>query len=84
MVENGLIEADFVEEFLKILYVDDCLNGTDTVANGFEFYKKATGLMNSTGFSLRKWCSNNNQLQKVIDVEEGVINTKLVVERVMA
>ena len=80
MVENGLIEADFVEEFLKNLYVDDCLNGADTVANGFEFYKKGTGLMDSAGFSLRKWCSNNNQLQQMIDVEDGVINTKLVVE----
>ena len=80
MFENGLIEADFVEDFLKNLYVDDCLNGAGTVANGFECYQKATGMMDSAGFSLRKWCSNNNKLQKVIDVEEGVININPVLE----
>jgi hypothetical protein len=73
MVENGFISADFVEDFLKNLYVDDSLNGGDTVISAFEFYKKAKWLTDAAGLSLRKWCSNSDELQKRIDQCEGVV-----------
>ena len=73
MVKEGHVDQEFVRKFLKSLYMDDVINGGDTVAEGFELYKKSKWLMQTAGFELRKWCSNNKELMALINkAESGV------------
>ena len=54
MVGDGLIDQDFVVKFLRSLYMDDNINGGDTVSEVFDLYKKSKWLMKAAGFQLRK------------------------------
>ena len=72
IIEKGLIHPKFVEEFLSNLYVDDSNGGVDSIGDGFQWYKKAKFLMQSGGFMLRKWCTNDEILQRMINEEERV------------
>ena len=67
MVKNGLVSADFVEDFKENLYIDDCTNGRSNIDEGFQFYKDAKQLMATAGFVLTKWVSNSPELQKKIE-----------------
>lgn len=60
-------EKGFVKRFLEDLYVDDTASGCNSVEEGITFCKKAMTLMSEAGFSLRKWSSNNTELQKLFD-----------------
>ena len=74
LVQQGLVDPKFVESFLRNLYVDDSMGATGarTVNEGFEWYKTAKHVMKLGGFNLRKWCTNNSELQQLIDHEECV------------
>ena len=50
MVTEGRIDEEFVKKFLKSLYMDDNINGAETVGDAFEIYKKSKWLMGSAGF----------------------------------
>ena len=41
MVEEGQIDQEFVEKFLNTLYMDDSINGGETVDDAFDSYKKS-------------------------------------------
>ncbi|XP_066925606.1 uncharacterized protein [Clytia hemisphaerica] len=60
------LESDkaFVEQFLSDLYVDDITTGTDTVESGKIFCEKALSSMSDAGLQLRKWTSNDAELQE--------------------
>ncbi|XP_057297885.1 uncharacterized protein LOC130628870 [Hydractinia symbiolongicarpus] len=54
------------------LYVDDLTTGTDTVTEGKKLYEISKQIMKEGGFNLRKWATNNNELQTFIDKIENV------------
>ena len=70
MVDENKIDKKFTEKFLKTLYMDDSINGGETVDEAFEIYKKSKFLMQSAGFLLRKWNSNNKELLKMITTDD--------------
>ena len=70
MVEEGKIDQEFVTKFLKALYMDDNINGGEAVDDAFDSYKKSKFLMQTAGFLLRKWCSNNKEVMKLISDAE--------------
>ncbi|XP_058456928.1 uncharacterized protein LOC131434280 [Malaya genurostris] len=47
-------------------YMDDMLTGVDSVEEGHELYKQLTQVMQSAGFQLRKWASNDPEILEVI------------------
>ena len=71
MIWEGLIDQIFVEIFLKTLYMDDSVNGAESVSQGFEIYNKSKWLMKTAGFMLRKWCSNSKDLMGMINTAEN-------------
>ena len=75
MIREGLIDNIFVRKFLKTLYMDDSVNFAES--QGFEIYNKSKWLMQTTGFMLRKWCSNGKDLMAMINAAEN--NEKVVV-----
>ena len=71
MVEEGKIDQEFVDKFLKTLYMDDSVNGGETIDDAIDAYKKSKFLMESAGFLLRKWQSNNETVRKTINESES-------------
>ena len=65
------MDKEFVDKFLKTLYMDDNINGGDDVNDAFACYKKSKYLMETAGFMLRKWCSNNKEVMKLINAAEA-------------
>ena len=70
VIEEGFVDPKYVEDFLNDLYVDDSIDGANSVTEGLEWYKTAKHLMTLGGFMLCKWCTNNVELQKLIDLKE--------------
>lgn len=60
-------DHEFVVRFLKDLYVDDVTTGCSTLHEGQIFYKKAMKRLSEAGFLLRKWVSNDPDLQRYFD-----------------
>ena len=75
LINRGMSDPEFVNEFLQGLYVDDSNDGADSTSDGFHWYKNAKSLMQSGGFSLRKWCTNDIELQGMIDEEERCVES---------
>ena len=65
------MDKEFVDKFLKTLYMDDNINGGDDVNDAFACYKKSKYLMETAGFMLRKWCSNNKEVVRLINAAEA-------------
>ena len=66
------------------LYVDDVTTGVDSVEEGKRFYEHSKQIMKEGGFDLRKWVTNNHELQRHLnqnetksDLVETVANTKV-------
>ena len=76
MVQDGKIDEDFVNKFLKTLYMDDSINGGETVEEAFDLYKKSKWIMGTAGFVLRKWSSNNKEVMKMIKTAESATNER--------
>ena len=70
LVEEGQIDQKFVDKFLKTLYMDDSINGGETVDDAMVTYEKSKFLMESAGFLLRKWQSNSDVVRKRISEKE--------------
>ena len=64
----------FVEQFLRDLYVDDISTGVKNFEEGKYFYARAKSIMADAGFNLRKWVTNDSQLQQFIDSKEGNVS----------
>ncbi|XP_062558038.1 uncharacterized protein LOC134222909 [Armigeres subalbatus] len=53
----------------KDFYVDDMLSGVDDIEGGKELIGQMIGLLQSAGFSLRKWNSNSKELLSAVPEE---------------
>ncbi|XP_062542246.1 uncharacterized protein LOC134210216 [Armigeres subalbatus] len=53
----------------KDFYVDDMLSGVDNIEEGKELIGQMIGLLQSAGFSLRKWNSNSKELLSAVPEE---------------
>ena len=58
------IDSNFVAQFIEDLYVDDVTTGCATVQEGKVFYEKAMKRLSEAGFYLRKWVTNDPELQR--------------------
>ena len=67
---NENVGQNFVEKFLANLYVDDNINGDDSYETTFELYKKGVACMKDAGFKLRKFHTNDPNLQTTINKTE--------------
>ena len=76
-------EREFVEKFLEDLYVDDTTSGCESVEEGVDFYENSLAIMSAAGFCLRKWVSNNANLQAYFDRKEGKVSDNLVSRKVL-
>ncbi|XP_006814244.1 uncharacterized protein LOC102804080, partial [Saccoglossus kowalevskii] len=47
------------------IYVDNVIDGVDTTENAIKYYKEANKLMTTSGFKLRAWSSNCEQLNEL-------------------
>ncbi len=61
---------EFVEMFLRDLYVDDNTTGVNDVNTGFEYYLFVRFMLLEGGFVIRKWFSNSNDLFQRINHHE--------------
>lgn len=71
-------EKQFVNQFLSDLYVDDITTGSDTIEDGKIFYEKASSSMSGAGLQLRKWTSNDTELQSFFSSKEPPLQPKSV------
>ena len=63
----------FLKKFLENLYVDDSINGANSIEEAYHFYKKSKDCLLKGGFELRKFHSNNpSLLQKINQIENAV------------
>ena len=61
------------KKFLENLYVDDSINGGNSIEEAYHFYKKSKDCLLKGGFELRKFHSNNpSLLQKINQIENAV------------
>lgn len=63
-------DHDFARKLKKSFYVDDLLIGADTYNEGLDVYERSKSIMSKAAMNLRKWKTNNKQLQKVFDQKE--------------
>ena len=61
---------EFVEKFLRGLYVDDSISGAQCLKECLEFYCFLKNAMLEGGFLLRKWNSNSQELMDTINNHE--------------
>ncbi len=61
---------EFVETFLRSIYVDDVSLGADDENGAFELYERSKGVLAEGGFNLRKFITNSKGLQKRIEQSE--------------
>ncbi|XP_058449021.1 uncharacterized protein LOC131428981 [Malaya genurostris] len=62
---------------LKDFYVVDMLSDTDSIENGIKLYDELNQLLESAGFTLRKWSSNSSEILAVIPDSLKVDRTSL-------
>ena len=55
-----------IEKFLRDIYMDDSMSGAQIREEAFEFYQSCKKLMLKGGFELRKWVTNDPELQEMI------------------
>ena len=61
----------FVQSFLRSVYVDDVSFGADDDDNAYELYTKSKRILRKGGFNLRKFVTNSTTLQQRIDEAEA-------------
>ena len=65
--EDNLGET--VDKIRSLIYVDDVIAGFQDVAKAFQFFKDSRHIFSKGGFNLRKFMSNNKELQDLIESE---------------
>ena len=63
---------EFISKFLDDLYVDDTTSGCASVSEGKKFFFNASNILKAGAFELRKWKSNDPQLQAFFDEQSDV------------
>ena len=74
------INRDFVEKFLRDLYMDDNTSGTQNIDTALDYYIFVRTIMLQGGFELRKWQSNSVPLMQNIHQYEKLFENEPVVE----
>ena len=64
-------EREIVERVGEDLYVDDLVSGCDERDEGKVLYDKTKAIMLEAGFDLRKWVTNDRELNKYIASREN-------------
>ena len=64
------IHPEFVEAFLRSVYVDDVSFGSENDDDTFELFRKSKNVLAEGGFNLRKFVTNSRRLQERIDLCE--------------
>ena len=59
-----------IEKFLQDLYVDDSTTSFYDVDDAYYFYETAKSYLQKGSFNLRKWITNNDNLQHLINEDE--------------
>ena len=75
------IDPDVIDQVLEDLYMDHSISGADDVEKGCRFYLFSKILMKEGGFMLRKWSTNNSELQDRINENEVVLREPEIAER---
>ena len=63
--------TEIIKRLILNLYVDDSTNSFDKVQQAIEFYEKSKSCLRDANFDLRKWASNNIDMQKHIKQQDG-------------
>ena len=63
-------DPEFVEKFLRSIYVDDLSSGASKVDAAYELYPKSKLRLAEGGFNLRKFVSNSPELTNRIECNE--------------
>lgn len=64
-------DPEFVETFLRSIYVDDLSSGGDTDEEAYQLYVKSKVRLAEGGFNLRKFVTNSPRLRKQIEDNES-------------
>ena len=64
-------ELEFVEIFLRSIYVDDLSSGGDTDEEAYELYMKSIVRLVEGGFNLRQFVTNSPESRKQIEDNEN-------------
>uniref|UniRef100_A0A1X7URT2 CCHC-type domain-containing protein n=1 Tax=Amphimedon queenslandica TaxID=400682 RepID=A0A1X7URT2_AMPQE len=65
---------DLIQKIKDSIYVDDVITGVDNVSEAFSLYKDSKDIFAKGGFNLRKFLSNNAEVQSLIDsAEQGIV-----------
>lgn len=64
-------DHDLMTKLLEQFYVDDLISGCNSVAEGSDLYTRLKHIMQQAGFNLRKWVTNDANLQTIFDKKEG-------------
>ena len=63
-LENYEADQEFIETFHRNLYADDSVRGAQSTAAAFELYLISKYWLLEAGLRLRKWQSNDMQLEQ--------------------
>ena len=71
MERYSTVYPQFVETFLRSIYVDDVSYGADDADSAYELYKKSKQILAKAGFNLRKFVTNSVSLSQNIQQNES-------------
>ena len=78
-----MYERFIIEKLLRDLYVDDLVSSFNSEHLAFTFYQGACEILAKGGFDLRKWVTNFNSLQKLINDNSSEHYSECDVKRVL-
>lgn len=70
-------DREFVHEVTRALYVDDFASGKNTLKDCFELYQNLKALFREGRFNMRKWASNHQELNQLLEKEETIQLSRL-------
>ena len=76
-------DPEFVERFLRSIYVDDLSSGAPESDTGYELYWKSKVRLAEGGFNLRKFVSNSAELMERIQCNESSISNPVTPENIV-
>ena len=78
------MNLELIERFLRDLYMDDCISGSQTLQGAFDFYLYSKLFMQEGSFVLRKLTTNNSELRSKIEANEKYLGEPDVCRRTTA
>ena len=76
-------DPEFVERFLRAIYVDDLSSGAPESDAGYELYLKSKVRLAEGGFNLRKFVSNSAELRERIQCNESRMSNPVTSENIV-